>query len=341
MGEILGEMPFRPVDTTQLWVCGECYQDLLNKVPEVIDRFMPQECDYCWKHVNQRYHYEQFSFDKLLCSECMIRFMNIPNNYPVSIRRSVRGLMGDIEFKGNDCFIWDPRRIVLTREDGRMTTIDIETEGDVRGNFPVHRGASPHMRLIKNMFIKDGNIIWIAKQCNVMEVSIDTSIDHHVFSYDLSLPVRTGPNKVRLKIYVESVEFKTEEQVRREREARHIHELEAREIQARVAMGEPIYPGQRVEMGSDGFVYPVGSFRDRMAQPYYDADDRLFIWCTCGWQKKVYAIAGDTITHGQSTVVIPRMSEGDTAMYDFGAGHRLTIIRSLRPPNQPELEDLR
>lgn len=257
--------------------------------------------------------------------------MNIPYNYPIRIRKGVRGLMGDIEFKsqGQDCYIWDPYRIVLTREHGNTTKIDIELEGNIRG------AATIEPATIRHMFIKDGRVIWIAKNCNLSGITINRDI-YHDHGLERGI-LETGifdeelPNKIQLQLYVEHIQFKLAEDVERERAARP--QLTNGSYGAMAA--EEIRPGQRVETGPDGLVRPATD----LSVPYYDTQDRLLIHCTCGWTARKQMIEGDTIEHG-ATIIIPRISHGGSITWFCATNHYLTVRRSEKP--RPEaLEDLR
>ncbi len=108
-------------------------------------------------------------------------------------------VLGRIELRGEDLFIWDPESIELKRIYGRQTSLDINIKGEIEGFNNTFVG-----RRITKMFIKDGDTVWIGRHCQII-------------AYSSSRPSFTEYN-LRMSIHCERLHFMPESQARQEQQ---------------------------------------------------------------------------------------------------------------------------
>ena len=128
-----------------------------------------------------------------VCYECAMR-------YRYEYERRQHMVLGRMELKGEDLFIWDPESIELKRIYGRQTSLDINIKGEIEGFNNTFVG-----RRITKMFIKDGDTVWIGRHCQVIQYSSA----HHTDSMGY---------EIRISIHCERLHFMPESQARQEQQ---------------------------------------------------------------------------------------------------------------------------
>jgi hypothetical protein len=277
-----------------------------------------------------------------LCPRCIIRFFNqfltspfIPDGSKIS--RSVN-VMGKMEFKDGNCFIWDPKELNLTRKYGRETYLDVEIEGGMDGDLPLQRedNGLHSLGLIPLVFIKDGDVIWICKEVHMGEWSLSTETDGMLGSE--TLYHHNIYHKIKVRMIMKHITFKLAEQAQQEVSRRSAQRALADLHNARNIINPHI--GERVNIS--GHLPRVTSTLGNhdFSTPYYDRDGRILVNCSCGYQRRMHIPRNGLITHQGLMVVVPEFMSvpGSHCTYDLG-DHHITIRSSVN--RREDLADLR
>ena len=339
-----------PLEERTLWLCDECWELSKTNANEVLAPFAINSCDNCMDYFRGvPYRMTMGGIKKDWCGSCMIKFIKsfISLEFiPVGskITRKIRHMTGSIEFKNNMLFVWNPKKVVLTREDGHYMTLELEIEGDVRGNMPYDTNMF-------NMMIKDGNVIWIAKECNLSEASMSSWVrDRMLGSMDLYEDMHPRVhNGIELKLTIQHINFKLEDQAQQEvqrrrvqRDVESLNEVRRRYSEAQSSLNDLVaaHRGERVNINTH--LPRVTSTRGNhdLATPYYDRDGRILVQCSCGYQRRMHIPRNGLLHHQQLTFSVPDYLSVPGSYCSYEMGDHVVTIRSSINRNE-DLADLR
>lgn len=303
-------------------ICTQCRENLRDDT--FLQTIRENKCERC----NSRYgavvlRYRDIENEPIInmrvCQRCFPTARDTVNHF-VGIRDSPRTVTnvwdGRIEFKDNNCFIWDPMNITIRRNRGTGNSfVELIIDGIDRD---YHSFLHAH-NSINRAFIYDRDIILILHGAKLQGVR-----DAYAGIFG---PFDIPSRRVELNFLCTKLETRAVE-AERARSALANRRITGITVpildEGRDMLHHQLYTTSNDRIGI------VLDENDGIWQPrqYDDVDDRILCWCSCGWEKKVPA-SQHTVTHDEIRVTIT------DALYRPGSwtkhvftGHTVTLQSS-------------